>query len=199
MLVDWYNPSLSIFSYWELSLTLYTAPGQTMVDSKLLSVVWICSGFPPNHPPIRQEQRKCMYWGIFPPRSRDFSVNILPSMNIKNIIQTDVMSPDVLSLQTFCPHGRFVPQMLCIWMFCPHRCFVCRTFCPSGYFVSPDFFPPDVLSLYVMSGHFVSGFFVWAPPRNGPITKGNDSQWPEMTPTTGNDWEVDFALSPRGR
>ncbi len=43
---------------------------------------------------------------------------------------------DVLSLRTFCPTYVF------FWMFCLHGRFVCRTFCPSGYFV-----PLDVLSL----------------------------------------------------
>jgi hypothetical protein len=72
--------------------------------------------------------------------------------------QKDVLSPDVLSLRTFCPAG----------------CFVRRTFCPAGRFV-----PPDVLShgRYVsgcfvsrrfvsgrfVSGRFVSVRFVWAP------------------------------------
>jgi hypothetical protein len=56
--------------------------------------------------------------------------------------QTDALSPDVLSLQTFCPHGCFVPQMLCLRMFCPHERFVCQTCCPFGCFV-----PFDVLSL----------------------------------------------------
>jgi hypothetical protein len=73
-----------------------------------------------------------------------------------NISQKDVLSPDVLSLRMFAPHG----------------CFVCRTYRPAGGFVPPDFLsrvPPDVLShgRYVsgcyVTGRFVSGRFVWAP------------------------------------
>jgi hypothetical protein len=77
-----------------------------------------------------------------------------------NITQTDVMSPDILSLQTFCPHGRFVPQ-ICLQMFCLQTfCLLivspdvlpCLTFCPAG-----RFFPQDVLSrlTFCPSGHLV--------------------------------------------
>ncbi len=41
---------------------------------------------------------------------------------ILQISQKDVLSPDVLSLWTFCPHGRYV----------------CRMFCPAGRFVPTD-------------------------------------------------------------
>jgi hypothetical protein len=80
------------------------------------------------------------------------------------------LSMDVLSLQTFCPHGRFVCRMLCptdvlsLRMFCPTDVlsdgrFVAtdvsspRTFCPYGRYVHGCF----------VSGRFVSGRFVWAP------------------------------------
>ncbi len=67
------------------------------------------------------------------------------------ISQRDVLSPDVLSLRTFSPHGHFV-----CWMFCPARRFVpldvlsLRTFCPM-----------DIMShgSYV-SGRYVAGRFV---------------------------------------
>jgi hypothetical protein len=84
--------------------------------------------------------------------------------------QTDILSTDVLSPRTFCPHGRFVRRT-----FCPpdvlsdgrsvptdvlsDGCFVAtdvlspRTFCPYGHFVHGRF----------VSGRFVSGRFVWAP------------------------------------
>ncbi len=87
------------------------------------------------------------YWRIFPSLSIDFSVNVLSSKALLNMIQTDILSPDVLSTRTFCPHGCFFSRMLCR-----------RTFRPSGRFVRPDvlsvrtFFLPDVLS----AGRFVS-------------------------------------------
>ncbi len=68
------------------------------------------------------------------------------------ISQKDVFSPDVLSLRTFCPHGRLVCRT-----FCPYGCFVStdvlfpQTFCPSDVMspavLSPDVLSPDVLSL----------------------------------------------------
>jgi hypothetical protein len=80
--------------------------------------------------------------------------------------QTDVLSTDVLSPRTFCPHGRFVRRMLCppdvlsprtfcptdvlsLWTFCPHRRFV-----PTDV-LSTDVLSPDVLSPDVLSGHLV--------------------------------------------
>jgi hypothetical protein len=77
------------------------------------------------------------------------------------ISQKDVLSPDVLSLRTFCPAGCFVStDVLSL-----------RTFCLYGHFV-----PMDVLShgCYVsgcfvsgcfVSGRFISGRFVWAPKK----------------------------------
>jgi hypothetical protein len=52
-------------------------------------------------------------------------------MGIRNVSQKDVLSPDILSLTTYCPSG----------------CFVSRTF---------FFHPEDFLS-----GHFVPGCFVY--------------------------------------
>jgi hypothetical protein len=63
--------------------------------------------------------------------------------------QTDVLSTDVLSPRTFCPHGCFVRRTFCLmdvlsprtfcltdvlslWMFCP-RTFCPRTFCPRTF------------------------------------------------------------------
>jgi hypothetical protein len=75
-----------------------------------------------------------------------------------------VMSPDVLSLQTFCPHGHFVPRMLCLQMFCS-----------TDVLCAERFVPPDILSCQTfylsecfvpgcfVSGRLVSGRFVWAP------------------------------------
>jgi hypothetical protein len=72
--------------------------------------------------------------------------------------QTDVLSTDVLSPRTFCPHGRFVRRTYCPTdllsprTFCPHGRFVRRTFCPHGCFVRRTFclygrfVPTDVLS-----------------------------------------------------
>ncbi len=69
------------------------------------------------------------------------------------------MSPDVLSLRTFCPAGRFVfTDVLSLRTFClygrfvptdvlSHGCYV------SGHFVSGCFVPTDVLSPDVLSGH----------------------------------------------
>jgi hypothetical protein len=61
-------------------------------------------------------------------------------MDIKNIIQMDVMSLDILS----------------------HRTFVPRTFCPADVLSPEVLFPwtfclTDVLSLYVMSTDVLSG------------------------------------------
>jgi hypothetical protein len=84
--------------------------------------------------------------------------------------QTDVMSPDILSLQTFCHHGCFVPRMLqyvtgyfvptdvlSAGRFVPPDVLSRRMFCPSGCFV-----PPDVLSLrtFCPSGRFVPVCYV---------------------------------------
>jgi hypothetical protein len=61
---------------------------------------------------------------------------------ILQMSQKDFLSPEVLSLRTFCPARHFVHRT-----FCPAGCFVPpdvlsrRMFCPAGRFV-----PPDVLS-----------------------------------------------------
>jgi hypothetical protein len=57
-----------------------------------------------------------------------------------------VLSTNVLSPWTFCPHGRFVRWMLCCRTFCPHGHFVQRMFCSSEHFVPMDVLSPDVLS-----------------------------------------------------
>jgi hypothetical protein len=89
--------------------------------------------------------------------------------------QTDVLSMDVLSPRTFCPHGRFVPMdvlsagcfvrrtfcptdILSPRTFCPTDVLSLRTFCPHGRFVptdvlSTDVLSPDILSPDVLSGH----------------------------------------------
>ncbi len=66
------------------------------------------------------------------------------------------VSTDVLSLWTFCPHGRFVCRT-----FCPYRRFVStdvlslQTFCPTDV-MSPDVLSPDVLSPDVLSPDILS-------------------------------------------
>jgi hypothetical protein len=83
------------------------------------------------------------------------------------ISQKDVLSPDVLSLRTFCPAGRFIPpDVLSHGTFCPSGHFVPRTLCLSDL-MSPAVMSPDVLSPDVCpSGHFVSRRFVWAPYKH---------------------------------
>jgi hypothetical protein len=80
------------------------------------------------------------------------------------ISQKDVLSPDVLSLRTFCPAGRFVStDVLSLRTFClyggfvptdvlSHGRYVSGCFV-SGRFVSGRFVPTDVLSPDVLSGH----------------------------------------------
>ncbi len=122
-----------------------------------------------------------MYWGIFPPRSRDFLVNILPSMNIKNITQTDVMSPDVLSIQTFCPMDVL-----------SHRCYVSGCFAPTDFFSAGHFVPPDILSHQIFSLQmfcpctlclwaFCIRIFCLGTPQKWPHNKG------KRLPMTGDD------------
>jgi hypothetical protein len=72
-------------------------------------------------------------------------------MDLKNMTQMD-MSPDILSLWTFCLLGCFVPPMLYLRMFCLRDVLSLLTFCLAGCFV-----PPDVLLLYVMSPDVLSG------------------------------------------
>ncbi len=66
---------------------------------------------------------------------------IMPRMDIKNVIQMDVVSERFVSLKTFWPPGHFVPQILCLWMFFPYGCFVCWTLYPSRCFVPPGILP----------------------------------------------------------
>jgi hypothetical protein len=82
------------------------------------------------------------------------------------ISQKDVLSPDVLSLRTFCPARRFVStDILSLRTFClfgrfvsmdvsSHGRYVSGCFV-SGCFVSGCFVPTDVLSPDVLSGHLV--------------------------------------------
>jgi hypothetical protein len=74
-------------------------------------------------------------------------------MALVNMTQEDVLSMEVLSPQTFCPHGCFVRRTFCLpdvlsaghfvhWTFCPYGRFVRRMFCLYGCFV-----PKDILSL----------------------------------------------------
>ncbi len=91
---------------------------------------------------------------------RLFSKYILSRRDLKYMTQTDVLSPDVLSLRMFCTPGRFVRQMLCLRMFCSHRCFVCRTFSSSECFVPPDVLSQCVMSLDVMFRDLLSWHFV---------------------------------------
>ncbi len=103
-------------------------------------------------------QRECMYWRIFPSRSIDFSVNILPSKALFNMTQTDVLLPEVLSPRMFCPPDVLSPDVLSCRTFCLPDVLSVRTFCPAGRFVpldvlSTDVLSPDVLSLDILSGH----------------------------------------------
>jgi hypothetical protein len=72
----------------------------------------------------------------------------LPRKALVNMTQTDVLSTDVLSPRTFCPHGRFVRRTFCPTdvlsprTFCPTDVLSLRMFCRYGRFV-----PTDVLSL----------------------------------------------------
>jgi hypothetical protein len=70
----------------------------------------------------------------------------LPSMDLKIMTQTDVLSLDILSLRTFGPYWHFVPKDVL-----SHGCYVSRRlvhrmFCPSERFV-----PQDVLSTFCPS------------------------------------------------
>jgi hypothetical protein len=79
-----------------------------------------------------------------------------------SIGQKDVLSPDVLSLRRFCPHGRFVPKdVLSLRMFCPYGRFVPRTLC-----LRPFCLRRFCLRMFCPYGRFVSGRFVWAPVSN---------------------------------
>ncbi len=75
------------------------------------------------------------------------------------ICKKDVLSPDVLSLRTFCPAGRFVStDVLSLQTFCLYGGFVPTDVLShgryvSGCFVSGCFVPTDVLSPDVLSGH----------------------------------------------
>ncbi len=78
----------------------------------------------PSHLP----QRECMYWRIFPSRSVDFSVNILPNKALLNMTQMDVLSMDVLSARCYVAR-RFVPMdVFSLRTFCLGMFFL-RTFC----------------------------------------------------------------------
>ncbi len=69
-----------------------------------------------------------------------------------------------LSLRTFCPYGRFVPQVVL-----SPEVLSLKTFCPPGRFVPPDVFSPrrfvtpDIFSHgSFVTGRSVAGRFVWA-------------------------------------
>jgi hypothetical protein len=93
-------------------------------------------------------------------------LKVLSRIDIKNITQTEVMSPDVLSLGMFCPDGCFVLRTL--WLrhfvltvilsaerFVPLDVLSYRTFCLPDV-LSQDVLSPDVLSLDVLSGKLYS-------------------------------------------
>ncbi len=76
------------------------------------------------------------------------------------VSQIDVLSPDVLSLRTFCPHGSFV-----CWPFCPTDVMSLAVMSPDilslrMFYLSGCFISPDVLSLWTfcLSGRFVSPY-----------------------------------------
>jgi hypothetical protein len=130
---------------------------------KNLCVVKYCTCFPPPTLPQRESVGVLADFSSFT-LNRFLSVKILPSKDLINMTQTDVLSTDVLSPRTFCPHRRFVRRTFCPTdllsprTFCPTDVLSLRTFCPHGRFVatdvlSTDVLSPDILSPDVLSGH----------------------------------------------
>jgi hypothetical protein len=74
------------------------------------------------------------------------------------------LSPDILSLRTFCPAGRFVStDVLSLRIFCLYGCFVPTDVLSHGCYVSGRFLSGRFVSGCFVPTDVLSGRFVWAP------------------------------------
>jgi hypothetical protein len=88
----------------------------------------------------------------------DFSstlIRFFSRMDIKNLTQKDVMSPDVLSRLTFCSTEVMSPEVLSPRSFFLLDVLSLRMFCPAGRNVPPEILSMDALSPDVLSGHLI--------------------------------------------
>jgi hypothetical protein len=142
---------------------LFCSPSIVHLNNVIVRMYVNC--FDKHEEPQKTETKErvcvCVYWRIFPSRSIDFyQLKIWPRKALVKMTQTNILSTDVLSPRTFCPHGCFVCRTFCPTdLLSPRTFFVAtdvlspRTFCPHGPFVHGRF----------VSGRFVSRRFVWAP------------------------------------